>query len=159
MRCLCVLAIAVLCPLFAIAEQPKLDRKRLEPSLKSLTRSQRGVIDGALELIRKGEHTAALARLTELSRDNPNNSGTRIVLAYALLQAGNLAGAFDHAAKAEAAPGHDSYACLFLARIAYLVGDTARCRRELGHVREAGGDPREVESLERRLASKNNHRP
>jgi predicted Zn-dependent protease len=140
--------------LFAVtaAAAQDLKVKRLNSSLRALGRSGRGAVERSLDLIRKGEHTAALAQLTGLTRDNPENSAVRVVLAYALLQAGNLAGAFDHARKAEAAPDHNSYVCLFLARVAWLAGDTAVCRRELGHVRAAGTDKAEADALERKLA-------
>jgi predicted Zn-dependent protease len=151
-RCLQLCAFALLLGLTGAAAEPQLKLKRLRPSLASLTRGERGTVDRAVALIRKGEHTAALAQLTELTRDNPNNSAVRVVLAYALLQAGNLAGAFQHATQAEAAPDHNSYVCLFLARVAWLVGDTEACRRELGHVRAAGTDRGDADALERQLA-------
>jgi Flp pilus assembly protein TadD len=135
------------------AAEPEIKLNRLKPSLASLTRGERGTVTRALDLIRRGEHTAALAQLTELSRANPANSATRVVLAYGLLQAGNLVGAFDEARQAEAAPDHNSYVCLFLARIARLVGDNEVCRRELGHVRQAGTDKKEAGALERQLAN------
>lgn len=152
-RCLHVWAMLLILVTAAAAE-PELKLKRLNPSLKTLSRSERSAVDRAVGLIRKGEHTAALAQLTELTRSNPNNSSVRVVLAYALLQAGNLAGAFDHAKLAEAAPDHNSYVCLFLARIAWLAGDTASCRRELGHVRAAGTDRAEADALERQLSQR-----
>jgi Flp pilus assembly protein TadD len=153
LRCLHLCAMLLLsCAAFAAG--PELKLKRMNPSLNALSRSERSAVDRAVSLIRKGEHTAALAQLTELTRSNPNNSSVRVVLAYALLQAGNLAGAFDHAKLAEAAPDHNSYVCLFLARVAWLAGDTGSCRRELGHVRAAGTDKAEADALERQLGGK-----
>lgn len=136
----------------AWAGEPDLKLNRLKPSLESLTRGERGSVTRALELIRRGEHSAALAQLTELTRANPANSASRVVLAFGLLQAGNLVGAFDQAKQAEAAADHNSYVCLFLARVARLVGEAEVCRRELGHVREAGTDKKEAAALERQLA-------
>ena len=136
----------------AWAGTPEVKLSRLKPSLQSLTAGERSTVSRALDLIQRGEHTAALAQLTELTRANPANSGARVVLAYGLLQAGNLVGAFDHAKQAEAAPDHNSYVCLFLARIARLAGDVEVCRRELGHVRQAGTDKKEAAEVERQLA-------
>ena len=153
LRCLLVWAILFV-PVAASAAEPELKLNRLKPSLDSLPRADRSNVERAAGLIRKGEHAAALAQLTELTRANPQNSSVRVVLAYALLQAGNLAGAFDHAKLAESAADHNSYVCLFLARVALLAGDTAYCRRELGHVRAAGTDKGEADKLERQLAQK-----
>jgi hypothetical protein len=138
----------------APAQDVDFKMKRLGPSLEALAPNARATIDKAVRLIRSREHTAALALLTELSRANPQNSSIKVVLAYGLLQAGNLLGAFDTAKEAEAAPDHNSYMCLFLARVAYLVGDAATCRREVQHVRQAGHFKREVSAIERDLATK-----
>jgi Flp pilus assembly protein TadD len=128
-----------------------LDTGAMKSSLGNLAASERGTIDRALGLIKKGQHTAAFAQLSELSRNNPNNSAARVVLAYALLQAGNLAGAFEHAQQAEAAADHNSYVCLFLARIAYIAGDRAICEREIKHVKKSKTYRTEVAQIERDL--------
>jgi Flp pilus assembly protein TadD len=134
------------------AAKVELNLGHLSPSLRNLKRADQTTIERAVTLIKKGQHTAAFAQLTEISRAHPNNSAVRVVLAYALLQAGNLAGAFDQAQQAEAASDHTSYACLFLARIAYLIGDTAVCRRELDHVIGSGEHVAEAKRIERDLA-------
>jgi Flp pilus assembly protein TadD len=142
----------------AWAAEMELKLKELQPSLSRLASGSRTTVDQAVQLIRKGQHTAALAHLTELSRANPDNSAVKVVLAYGLLQAGNLVGAFDRAKEAEAAPDHTSYVCLFLARVAYLVGDPLTCRREVEHVRQAGDYKTEVRALERDLNAKSANR-
>ena len=69
-------------------------------------------------------------------------------MAYAQLQLGNLTGALDEAKKAHDAPNGNSYRCYFLAKIAFLTGDNATCRRELNHAKNAGDMPEDVRQLE-----------
>ncbi len=124
---------------------------RLASALTLLSDADRMIVDQAAQLIRAGENAAALARLSTLTNSNPNNSSLRILMAYAQLQLGNLTGALDEAKKAHDAPNGNSYRCYFLAKIAFLTGDTATCRRELNHAKNAGDMPDEVRALQNDL--------
>jgi Flp pilus assembly protein TadD len=124
---------------------------RLTSALTLLNDADRKVVDEAAQLIREGEHAAALARLSTLTHSNPDNSSLRILMAYAQLQLGNLTGALDEAKKAHEAPNGNSYRCYFLAKIAFLTGDTVTCRRELNHAKNAGDMPEEVRQLQNDL--------
>lgn len=124
---------------------------RLAGALTLLTDNDRKVVQEAVQLIREGENAGALARLSTLTHSNPQNSSLRILIAYAELQLGNLAGAFDEAKKAHDAPNGDSYRCYFLAKIAFLMGDKITCRRELNHVKNAGDMPDAARQLENDL--------
>jgi hypothetical protein len=71
-----------------------------------------------------------------------------VLVSYALLQIGNKLGAFDEEKQEEASPDHTGYVCYFFAKIAFLTGDNATCRRELGHVKSLGVHKEEVKQLE-----------
>lgn len=125
---------------------------RLTAGFAPLSDGDRRRIDQSIGLIRKGQHLAALAPLTEMAKMNPGNASIRVLLSYVLLQAGNLAGAFDHATFAER-EGRNHYFCLFLARVALLTGNLEACRRELDH---AQGDRRlakEVDQVRKQLTT------
>jgi Flp pilus assembly protein TadD len=124
---------------------------RLTSALTLLNDADRKVVDEAAQLIREGEHAGALARLSTLTHSNPDNSSLRILMAYAQLQLGNLTGALDEAKKAHEAPNGNSYRCYFLAKIAFLTGDSVTCRRELNHAKNAGDMPEEVRQLQNDL--------
>jgi len=127
---------------------------RMEPladSLKLLKSEERTAVEQAVEFIRRGENTTALARLSTLTGANPQNSSLRILSAYALLQLGNFLGAFEEAKKAEAAPNGNSYKCWFLAKVALLAGDKEVCRRELEHARKAGHLASDIKAIEKEL--------
>jgi Flp pilus assembly protein TadD len=128
--------------------------EQLTASLLSIGPMDRGVVDGAIDLIKKGEHTVALARLYTVSEKNPDVSALKILSAYSLLQVGNLVGALEQAKKAEAAKDHNSYACFFLAKVAFLTGDKEACRREIKHVKGAGDFKAEIRQLEKDLKRK-----
>jgi len=121
---------------------------RLASALTLLSNSDRRIVDEAAELIREGENIGALARLSALTRTNPDNSSLRILIAYAQLQIGNLTGAFDEAKKAESAPNGNSYKCFFLAKLALLTGDKSTCQREINHVKGVGDMKEEVRQLQ-----------
>ena len=121
---------------------------RLTSALTLLDDADRKIVDEAVQLIREGEHVGALARLSTLTHSNPDNSSLRILMAYAQLQLGNLTGALDEAKKAHDAPNGNSYRCYFLAKIAFLAGDNATCRRELNHAKNAGDMPEDVRQLQ-----------
>ena len=127
---------------------------RLASALTLLTDADRKVVDQAAQLIREGENSGALARLSALTNTNPQNSSLRILIAYAQLQLGNLTGALDEAKKAHDAPNGNSYRCYFLAKIAFLTGDKVTCRRELSHAKNAGDMPNEVRQLENEVKHK-----
>ena len=129
---------------------------RLASALTLLSDADRRTVDEAVQLIREGEHVGALARLSTLTHSNPNNSSLRILAAYAQLQLGNLTGALDEAKKAHDAPNGNSYRCYFLAKIAFLTGDNATCRRELNHTKNAGDMPEEVRQLQNDLKKAKN---
>jgi len=139
--------------LLSAAPPPAVDLRvdRLASALTLLNDNDRKVVDDAVQLIREGENAAALARLSTLTRSNPDNSSLRILMGYAQLQLGNLTGAFDEAKKAHDAPNGNSYRCYFLAKIAFLTGDRVTCQRELNHVRNAGDMPEEARQLENDL--------
>jgi len=121
---------------------------RLASALTLLNDHDRAVVDQAAALIREGENAAALARLSTLTQSNPRNSSLRILIAYAQLQLGNLAAALTQAKEAHDAPNGNSYRCYFLAKVAWLAGDKATCRRELQHVKNAGDMPEAVRELQ-----------
>lgn len=148
--CLLVVAAAPL-----RADKVDLRAERLTEALDLLKPSERSVVDHAVDLIRKGMNTDALAALSTLTKDNPKNSSLRILTAYALLQLGNLVGAFDEAKKAEAAPNGNSYKCWFLGKLALLVGDREVCKREIAHAKKAGDMATDVDALEKELKSRN----
>ncbi len=128
---------------------------RLSDGLRPLTRGDSRAVQETIQLIRKGSHAAALVRLTELNRNNPSNSSLRILTSYAMLQLGNLFGAFEQAEKAHAAPGGNSYKCWFLAKVALLNGKREVCERELEHVRKVGDMTAEVRALEAEMKREN----
>jgi Flp pilus assembly protein TadD len=146
--CLIALVAAGLAPAAPGGRGMDLRFDRLASALTLLNDSDRRIVDEAAELIREGENVGALARLSALTRTNPENSSLRILLAYAQLQIGNLTGAFDEAKKAESAPNGNSYKCFFLAKLALLAGDKATCRREIEHVKGAGDMKEEVRQLQ-----------
>jgi len=132
------------------APAPTMDLQveRLAGALTLLSDADHKVVAEAIQLIREGQHVGALARLSTLTNSNPDNSSLRILMAYAQLQLGNLTGALDEAKKAHDAPNGNSYRCYFLAKIAFLTGDNATCRRELNHAKNAGDMPEDVRQLE-----------
>ncbi len=133
------------------AETMELRADRLSSSLAKLSGTDQQAAEQALRLIRKGEHSLALAQLTALTKDNPNNSALRILAAYSFLQLGNLVGAFREAKQAESSADANTYACWFLAKVSWLTGDKAICRREIGHLRHAGAMTPEAIALEKQL--------
>ncbi|MBX9601209.1 MAG: hypothetical protein K2X35_09400 [Bryobacteraceae bacterium] len=128
---------------------PELRLDLLGAPLAKLSAADRRVLDEAVGLIRKGDHTLALARLSALKNGNPNNGALRVVASYALLQAGNLLGAFDEARKADSRENTSGYICLFLGKVALLTGNTAACDRELKHLANSSELAREVSELRR----------
>ncbi len=149
---LCCLAIATVSATAGLqAESFDLNYDRLRGALNEITGSDQDTVSDAINLIKKGEHVLALSRLSSLKQTNPNNSSLRILAAYALLQAGNLLGAFDEAEKAHDAPNGNSYKCWFLAKVALLNGKKTICERELEHIRSAGDMVSEARQLEKEL--------
>jgi Flp pilus assembly protein TadD len=128
--------------------------KGLSEPLQTLTNPQRKTLDRSIALIRRGEHLAALSVLQEMAKNTPGSSAVRVVLSYALVQAGNIAGAFDEARIAEGAPDHNSYVCVFLAKIALLAGDASTCRREIEHARPTGKHQKDIKEIESALAKR-----
>ena len=149
----CLILVCVATLALAAPPAPSMDLRydRLASALTLLNDGDRKIVDEAVHLIRQGEHAGALARLSTLTHSNPENSSLRILMAYAQLQLGNLTGAFDEAKKAHDAPNGNSYRCYFLAKIAFLTGDSVTCRRELNHVKNAGDMPNEVRQLQNDL--------
>jgi Flp pilus assembly protein TadD len=142
----CAATLSLAAPPPAPAMELRFDR--LASALTLLSDGDRKVVDESVQLIREGEHVGALARLSTLTHSNPENSSLRILMAYAQLQLGNLAGALDEAKKAHEAPNGNSYRCYFLAKIAFLTGDNVTCRRELNHAKNAGDMPDDVRQLQ-----------
>jgi hypothetical protein len=124
---------------------------RLVAAIGLLPEGDRPSVDQAIALIKKGEHGAALLRLSELNRSSPSNSSLRMLTAYAMLQAGNLLGALQEAEQAHEAPNGNSYKCWLYSKIALLTGKPELCRRELDHVKKVGDLPKEAKSLEQEL--------
>ena len=120
----------------------------LKPSLSRLSPEETKIVDRSIGLIRKGENTLALAQLSTLSKANPSNSALQVLMSYALLQIGNKLGAFDAAKQAEASPDHTGYVCYFFAKVAFLTGDSATCKREIAHVKSLGLHKKEIKELE-----------
>lgn len=118
---------------------------RLTSALATLSAGDRTAVDQAIELMRKGDNNLALVRLSALNEKNPQNSSLRILTAYSMLRLGNLVGAFDEADKAEKAPNGDAYKCWFLAKLAFLKGDMAVCRKEMSHAKANGEDVKALE--------------
>ena len=114
--------------------RPELDLKALTEPLRDLTPEDRDTFDEAVALIKQKQHLLALANLNRLTQRNPDNSATRVLRAYVLLELGNLAGALDDAGAAEASGVHAAYKCWFLAQVAYLAGNKPLCRREIKHI-------------------------
>ena len=121
---------------------------RLTSALRLMNDQDRNVVEEAAQLIREGENVGALARLSSLTQTNPENSSLRILIAYVQLQLGNLTGALNEAKGAHDAPNGNSYRCYFLAKLAFLTGDTVTCRREINHLKNAGDMKKEVRQLE-----------
>lgn len=128
---------------------------RLSAALRPLSKADARAVQESIQLIQKGSHAAALVRLTELNRGNPDNSSLRILTSYAMLQIGNLLGAFEEAGKAHDAPNGNSYKCWFLAKVALLNGKRELCEREMKHVRGVGDMKAEVRALEEELKQRN----
>lgn len=116
-----------------IAQGFELRYERLVEALAGLNEMDRKIVDSAIVLIKRGDSNIALTRLNSLNKTHPTNSSLRILTAYTLLQAGNLLGAFEEAKKAESSPDQVSYKCWFLAKVAFINGDNAACKRELNH--------------------------
>jgi Flp pilus assembly protein TadD len=152
-RSLATAAVILAFALGASAETFKLRYERLEPQLDELTDRDRDVVSDAINLIKEGEHVLALARLSELKERNPKNSSLRVLASYALLQTGNLLGAFEEAERAHDTPPGDSYRCWFLAKVALLNGKLEICDREIEHVRSDPAMAAEVRELEQELAN------
>ena len=134
-----LLVFACLLALTTCARQPlQLDYGQLDGPLASLAHEDRDAVQDAVQLIQRGEHSLALARLSSLNERNPSNSSLRILTSYALLQAGNLAGAFEEAEKAHAAPDRLAYKCWFLGKVAELSGNQEIADREMAHLEKVG---------------------
>ncbi len=133
--------------------------QRLAGPLKLLTQADRDVVQDATRLIEDGKNREALVKLSELEKSHPDNSSLRILVAYATLQAGNLAAAFQEAVRAHETGNGSSYKCWFLAKIALLTGDIATCKREIAHAKKAGEFPDDVRLLEREMKTATAKRP
>jgi len=130
----------------------ELDYGRLSGPLAKLPPPDQNAVHDAIRLIKDGDHALALARLSSLmDQKNPQNSSLRILASYALLQAGNLLGAFQEAEKAHEAPGGGMYACWFLGKVALLNGNKEVSERELRHLKRAGGMAAETDELEKEI--------
>ncbi|MDX1978737.1 MAG: hypothetical protein SFV51_00610 [Bryobacteraceae bacterium] len=142
--------------LFAPAHAATFDLRfdRLADALGLLPTSDRSAVDSVIDLIKKGDHQTALTRLNDLNRSNPDNSSLRLLTSYAMLELGNLLGAYEEAHRAHDAENGNSYKCWFYSKLAFLNGDKTVCKRELNHVKKAGDMPAEVKALEKELKSK-----
>jgi len=131
----------------------ELDYEQLQGSLNQLSGGDRDIVNDAIELVKNGEYSLAVARLSALNRSNPDSSSLRILASYALVLAGNVVGAFDEAEKAHEASDGSSYRCWFLAKIALLNGKPSICEREIEHLRAIGAMAAEAQALETELES------
>ncbi len=131
-----------LCLAFACAParsvQPELDLKAMGEPLKDVKAWDSEVVNETVRLIQQKQHAAALVNLTRLSANNPANAALRVLRGYVLLELGNATGSLEEARIAEESGSRSAYRCWFLAQVAYLAGDKALCRREIGHLT---GDP------------------
>ncbi len=139
-------------PEAAVAASFELDYHRLAGPREALAQEDRDAVGDAIHLIQGGEHSLALARLSSLNERNPANSSLRILTSYVLLQAGNLAGAFEEAEKAHAAPDRIAYKCWFLGKVAQLNGNSEVLEREVSHLDKVGDMLAEARELEEGLA-------
>ena len=146
-----VLVLAMLTATGLFPSSFELQFERLQPALTDLSAADRDIVDDAINLIKQGEHVLALSRLSSLKQQSRQNSSLRILASYALLQAGNVIGAFAEAEKAHEAPNGNSYKCWFLAKVALLNGKKGVCERELEHLKSAGDMVSEVKQLEQEL--------
>lgn len=132
-------------------EDLKLDR--LAKPITSLSVEERRIFDEAIGLIRAGNHSLALARLSGLKEANPKNSAVRVASSYVLLQAGNLLGAFEDAEKAESGEAN-GYLCWFLAKVSLATGQTAACKREVEHLKTVPEYREAAKEIEKELKKK-----
>ncbi|MDR3698461.1 MAG: hypothetical protein P4L56_02425 [Candidatus Sulfopaludibacter sp.] len=127
-----------LCLMFACASarsvKPELDLNAMGEPLKDVQAGDSEVVDETIRLIQQKEHAAALVNLTRLTANNPHNAALRVLRGYVLLELGNVTGSLEEARIAEESGSHTGYKCWFLAQVAYVAGDKALCRREIGHV-------------------------
>ncbi len=152
-----ILLLAAFCLLSALrVEAAPFDLRfdRLNEALGLLPDADRVSVNEVIVLLKKGDHPGALTRLKELNSSNPDNSSLRLLTSYAMLQLGNLLGAYEEAHHAHDAANANSYMCWFYSKIALLSGKTEVCKRELKHIQKAGDMPEEARSLERELKSK-----
>ncbi len=145
-------AFAILLAVPAFADTFDLNYDRLERAIDVLSHDDRDAVNDSIQLIKDGKHSLALARLSALNKSNPKNSSLRILASYALLQAGNVVGAFKEAETAHEAPNGNSYKCWFLGKVALLNGKGALCEREIEHVHGVGDMVAEAKALEAELA-------
>ncbi len=131
-----------LCLVFACGParnaNPDLDLKAMAVPLKDVKAGDSEVVDETVRLIQQNQHAAALANLSRLTADNPQNAALRVLRGYVLLELSNVTGSLEEARIAEESGSRSGYKCWFLAQVAYLAGDKALCRREIGHLT---GDP------------------
>jgi Flp pilus assembly protein TadD len=142
------LALALL-PAQAINLELRFDR--LQEAFRLLPEADRGAVDDIIVLLKRGSHQEALARLEELNRQFPANSSLRVLTAYALLNLGNILGAFEEADRAHDAPNGNPYKCLFFSKVALLAGKHEACKRELEHARQNKEQPKEVREIEKEI--------
>lgn len=124
---------------------------RLQEAFRLLPESDRGQVDEIIGLLKQGSHKEALSRLEELNRQFPSNSSLRVMTAYALLNLGNVLGAFEEADRAHDAPNGNPYKCLFFSKVALLAGKHEACKRELQHAKVNKEQPKEVREIEMEL--------
>jgi len=141
------------------AAQLNLEYSALTSTIDKLSDSDRMTVYDAIALIKKGNNGQALARLNALNDRQPDNSAIRILTAYALLQVGNLLGAFENAQAAEKTPGGNAYACWFLAKVALLSGRNEVCRREMSHLEKGGAPAAQIRELRAELTAKEKGKP
>jgi Flp pilus assembly protein TadD len=152
-----LLSLVVLCTLAlqpADAINLELRFDRLQEAFRLLPEADRGTVDEIIVLLKRGSHKEALTRLEELNQQFPSNSSLRVLTAYALLNLGNVLGAFEEADRAHDAPNGNPYKCLFFSKVALLAGRHEACKRELEHARQNKEQPKEVREIEMALSRK-----
>ena len=117
---------------------PDLDLKAMAEPLQDVKAGDGEIVDETIRLIHQKQHAAALANLTRLTANNPQNAALRVLRGYVLLELSNMTDSLEEARIAEESGSPQGYKCWFLAQVAYLAGDKALCRREIGHL---SGDP------------------
>lgn len=67
---------------------------RLTKFFDRVSPAERATLEDSIALLKNGDHSLALIKLKQLTQSNSASAGVRVLLAYALLNAGNQLGAY-----------------------------------------------------------------